>query len=208
MNDVFARLQKFRVFPILTVDDAAKAGPLADALREGGLGCAEVTFRTAAGAAVIRAMAARGDLLVGAGTVLNTDLAKQAVDAGASFMVTPGFNPDVVTWCLDHRVPVAPGIATPTDIEQALEFGLTVLKFFPAEAFGGVKTLKALSGPYGHVRFIPTGGITTANLRDYLALPSVLACAGSWIATPELIKAGESGTIARLAREAVAAARA
>ena len=193
-----------RLLPVITLERAATAAPLAEALVSGGLSVAEVTFRTAAAAESIRTMASRGDLLVGAGTVLSVDQVKQAVDAGARFMVSPGCNPKVIEYCVANEIAIHPGVATPTDIELALSFGLTTLKFFPAEALGGVGMLKALSAPYRMIRFIPTGGIHIGNLRDYLALPSVPACGGSWMVDPKLIDAGNFARIAELTREAVA----
>jgi 2-dehydro-3-deoxyphosphogluconate aldolase/(4S)-4-hydroxy-2-oxoglutarate aldolase len=207
MNPIFGRIQQQRIFAIVTIDEAAKAGPLADALVAAGLTGAEITFRTAATAEAIRTLAACKEMLVGAGTVRKVDQVKQAMDAGARFLVAPGFNADVVRYCVDHDIPIAPGIATPTEIEQALEFGLEVVKFFPAESLGGVKALRALSGPYGMMRWVPTGGISIDNLKGYLAFEKVLACGGSWIATPELIRAGRFDEIGRLARQAVEAAR-
>ena len=206
MSDVLAEIGRRRVIPVIALDSAADAAPLADALVAGGLPVAEVTFRTDAAEAAIRTMAGRGDLLVGAGTVLNADTARRAVDAGARFIVAPGFNPKTVRWCLDQGVTVIPGVATPTDIEQALDHGVTVVKFFPAEAFGGLKTLQAIAAPYGMMRFVPTGGITAENLDKYLAFPKVLACGGSWMVTKELLAAKQFDKIAELSRNAVARA--
>lgn len=148
-------------------------------------------------------MCKHAGLLVGAGTVLTVEQAKRAIGAGASFIVTPGTNPPVVQYCLEQGVPITPGVATPTDIDLARGLGIDVLKFFPAEAYGGIKTLKALSAPYGNVKFIPTGGVSPDNLRDYLALPSVLACGGSWMVERKLVNAGEFGKIKGLVAEAV-----
>ena len=203
MSDVLAEIGRRRVIPVIALEGAADAAPLADALAAGGLPVAEVTFRTDAAEAAIRTMAGRGDLLVGAGTVLNADTARRAVDAGARFVVAPGFNPKTVRWCLDHGVTIIPGVATPTDIEQALDHGLTVVKFFPAEAMGGLKTLQAIAAPYGMMRFVPTGGITAENLDKYLAFPKVVACGGSWMVTKELLAAKEFDKITQLARDAV-----
>ena len=151
-------------------------------------------------------MSTRKEMLLGGGTVLTVDQAKQAVEAGAKFIVSPGFDPTVVKYCIDNHIPVIPGISTPTDIQSALAFELKVLKFFPAESFGGLKTLQAISAPYQMVRFIPTGGINADNLKGYLDFPKVLACGGSWMVKPELIKAGKFKIISDLAREAVALA--
>jgi 2-dehydro-3-deoxyphosphogluconate aldolase/(4S)-4-hydroxy-2-oxoglutarate aldolase len=208
MNDVLNRIGDLRIVPVVAIDDAADAAALGDALAAGGLPIAEITFRTDAAEQSIRALAGRPDLLVGAGTVLNVETAKRAVDAGAKFIVSPGFNPKVVRWCVENNVPITPGTATPTDIEQALDHGLTVVKFFPAEAVGGLKTLKAVAAPYGMMRFVPTGGIGPDNLADYLAFPRVLACGGSWMVTKELIAGKQFARITQLTRDAVAKAAA
>lgn len=175
MNPCFESLKKIRIIPVVEIQDAAHAQPLAQALLEGGIPCAEITFRTKAALEALRVMAKLDGLLVGAGTVLTIDQAQGALDAGATYLVSPGFNPSVVEYCLKHEIPVIPGVATPTEIALALEYGLEVLKFFPAEAFGGLNTLKALSAPYGQVQFIPTGGIVPHNLAAYLQFPQVLA---------------------------------
>jgi 2-dehydro-3-deoxyphosphogluconate aldolase/(4S)-4-hydroxy-2-oxoglutarate aldolase len=195
------------IVPVVALHDADAACALADALCEGGLPCAEITLRTEAALDSIRALAGRDKFLLGAGTVHSVDQAKAAVDAGARFIVTPGFNPRTVSWCIENQVPVFPGIATPSDLEMALEHGLEVLKFFPAEALGGVKTLKALSGPYHTLRFIPTGGIGPGNLVEYLQLPCVLACGGSWMVKAELLASGAWDEVTRLTAEALALAR-
>ena len=203
MNPILDQFEKMRVVPVVAIEDAQDAARLADALIEGGLPCAEITFRTAAAIDAMLIMAKRGDILVGAGTVLKVDQVKAAVDVGAQFMVSPGFNPKVVGYCVENNITVTPGISTPSDIEAAMEFGLEVLKFFPAEAFGGLKTLKAMSGPYGAVKFIPTGGISPNNLVDYLQFPKTLACGGTWIAKSNLIVEGHFDQILSNAREAV-----
>ena len=192
-----------KLLPVVVLDRARSADPLAQALLAGGLPIAEVTFRTDAAEESIRLMSRHDGLLVGAGTVLTVEQAKRAVGAGAQFIVSPGTNPQVVEYCVKENIPVTPGIATPTDIELALGLGLNVLKFFPAEAYGGVKTLKALSAPYGNIRFIPTGGVSAANLHDYLALPSVLACGGSWMVDRKLVDAGKFDEIKTLVTNAV-----
>jgi 2-dehydro-3-deoxyphosphogluconate aldolase/(4S)-4-hydroxy-2-oxoglutarate aldolase len=191
------------VVPVVAIENAGDADQLADTLIQGGLPCAEITFRTAAGIDAMRLMAKRGDILVGAGTVLKIDQVKAAVDAGAQFMVSPGCNPKVVSYCVENNISITPGICTPSDIEAAVELGVEVLKFFPAEAFGGLKTLKAMSGPYGTVRFVPTGGISPANLIDYLQFPKTLACGGTWIAESGLITEGKFDQILGNAKEAV-----
>lgn len=205
MDSVFNRLKEYKLVPVVKIEDAEKALPLAQALREGGLPCMEVTFRTACAAQVIRSItSAFPDMLVGAGTVLTTGQAEEAVEAGAQFIVSPGLNPTVVRWCLEHGVPVLPGCSTPTDIETALDLGLNVVKFFPAESSGGIGKIKALSAPYSQVRFMPTGGINEKNLSAYLANPNVLACGGSWMVKEDLIRSDNFEEITRLCRRAVA----
>lgn len=205
--DLIPTLESLKIVPVVVIEDAAKSAPLGAALKAGGLPCAEITFRTAAAAAAIKAMSADRDILVGAGTVLTVDHAKAAVDAGARFLVSPGFGPKVVEWALANQVPIIPGVVTPTEIQMALEYGLKVVKFFPAGSFGGAKTLKGLAAVYGGLRFVPTGGIDAANIGDYLAITAVAACGGSWICTNELIKAGDWTRVTALTAEAVAATR-
>lgn len=207
MQDILERLGKVGLVPVVKLDRAEDAVPLAEALLAGGLPCAEITFRTAAAPAAIKAIADNcPDMLVGAGTVLTVAQAEQAVASGARFVVSPGFSASVVDWCLAHQTPVLPGVATPTDVMAALEKGLRVLKFFPAEAYGGVNTLKALSAPFGGVKYMPTGGVSAKNMADYLALPSVHAVGGSWMVEGKLISSGNFAEITRLAAEAVALA--
>ncbi len=204
MSEILDALNRIKIIPVVAIDSSENAEPLADALCAGGLPCAEITLRTDAALVAIRKLASRKDLLLGAGTVHNPDQAKAARDAGARFIVAPGFNPRTVTWCLEHELAVFPGISSPTDLEMALEHGLSVVKFFPAEAIGGIPTLKAFSAPYGGMRFIPTGGISPANVRDYLSLPYVLACGGSWMVQSKLIAEQQFQTITELAAEATA----
>ncbi|MGI9428146.1 MAG: bifunctional 4-hydroxy-2-oxoglutarate aldolase/2-dehydro-3-deoxy-phosphogluconate aldolase [Bythopirellula sp.] len=206
-TSILDQLAHHRLVPVIALQQAAQADPLASALVSGGLPVAEVTFRTAAAADSIRAMAARGDLLVGAGTVLTTAQVDEARQAGAKFIVSPGFNPKVVQHCLDSGLAIIPGVSNPTDIEMALAHGLDVVKFFPAEAFGGLKTLRAISAPYGNVRFVPTGGISPANVVDYLAIPKVLACGGSWMVKSDLFADGDFAAVEQAVREAVALVR-
>ena len=204
MNQILEQLGTYGIVPVVVLQDAAKAEPLAEALCKGGLACAEVTFRTDAAEESIRIMSEKfPEMLVGAGTVLTTEQADRAVKAGAKFIVSPGLNPEVVKWCQAHEVPVIPGIVTPTEMEQAIGLGLTMVKFFPAEAAGGVKMIKALSAPYGNVRFMPTGGISPANMEDYLSFPKVFACGGSWMVKKDLIQAGAFDRITELCRQAV-----
>lgn len=203
MNEVLEQFAKYGVVPVVVLDDAKDALPLADALLEGGLPLAEVTFRTDAAEESIRQMTKQHpEMLIGAGTVLSAEQANRAVSAGAKFIVSPGTNPEVVEFCLDNNIPVTPGVCTPSEVEAGLGFGLDVLKFFPAEQAGGVAFIKALSAPYRNVKFMPTGGIGPSNLKDYLACPAVLACGGSWMVKGQLIKDGNFAEITRLCKEA------
>jgi 2-dehydro-3-deoxyphosphogluconate aldolase/(4S)-4-hydroxy-2-oxoglutarate aldolase len=206
--NVPARLRQLGVIPVVSLDRVEYAVPLAEALLAGGLPCAEITFRTMAAEPVIRAISQSfPEILVGAGTVLNEEQVERAIAAGAKFIVSPGFSRDVVNLCRQRNLPVFPGVCTPTDVMMAIEAELTILKFFPADAFGGIKTLKALSAPFPNVEFIPTGGISAANLADYLSFGKVLACAGSWMVKSDLIAAGNFAEIKRLTEEAVAIRR-
>jgi 2-dehydro-3-deoxyphosphogluconate aldolase/(4S)-4-hydroxy-2-oxoglutarate aldolase len=189
--------------PVVVLKNASDAAPLAGALTAGGLPCAEVTFRTAAAVEAIKIMAEDPELLLGAGTVLTPQQVEQAVAAGAKYVVSPGFSPIVAAACRDLGVPLVPGVATATEIQMALDAGIDVVKFFPAETSGGVPALKALAAPFGSVRFLPTGGISTTNAGDYLRLPPVLAVGGSWMVALDLITAGRFDEISRLTREAV-----
>ena len=203
MTDVMKKLQKIGIVPVVVLDRAEDALPLAECLAEGGLPCAEVTFRTAAAEESIRRMAkAFPDMIIGAGTVLTTEQADRAIDAGATFIVSPGFNPKVTEYVLGKGVPMTPGVCTPTEIEAALQFGLDVLKFFPAEPAGGLKMIKALAAPYVNVSFMPTGGISAANVRDYLAYDRIVACGGSWMVSGKLVREGNFAEVKRLVREA------
>lgn len=204
---IVEQLGTHKLVPVIALQNVSEADPLAAALVAGGLPVAEVTFRTAAAAESIRVMAARGDLIVGAGTVLTPAQADEAREAGATFIVSPGFNPKVVQHCLDQQLPIIPGVSNPTDIEMALDLGLEVVKFFPAEAFGGLSTLKAISAPYGQVRFVPTGGISAENVASYLAFPKVVACGGSWMVKPDLYADGDFSPVEAAVREAVAAVK-
>jgi 2-dehydro-3-deoxyphosphogluconate aldolase / (4S)-4-hydroxy-2-oxoglutarate aldolase len=206
--NVPARLRQLGVIPVVSLDRVEAAVPLAEALLAGGLPCAEITFRTMAAEPAIRAISQSfPEILVGAGTVLNEEQVERAIAVGAKFIVSPGFSEAVVNLCRQRNLPVFPGVCTPTDVMMALEAELTILKFFPADAFGGLKTLKALSAPFPNVEFIPTGGISAANLEEYLSFGKVLACAGSWMVKSELIAAGNFAEIKRLTEEAVAIRR-
>lgn len=194
-----------RIVPVVVLDDAASAGPLAEALVAGGLPIAEVTLRTAAALDAIAAMAARHDLLVGAGTVLTAEQVDQAVDAGARFVVSPGTSRAVVERARQRGVAVLPGAVTATEIQAALELGIDTVKFFPAGTSGGPAAIKALAAPFGGVRFVPTGGVSATNLDDYLSIPSVLAVGGSWMVPQAAIREGDFDTVRRLTEDAVAA---
>lgn len=209
MNEILERIGKTAIVPVVLLEDAKDAKPLAQALWDGGLPCAEVTFRTEAAEEGIRIMREQfPEMLVGAGTVLTTAQADKALAAGAEFIVSPGLNPKVVQHCADKKITMIPGIATPSDVERALEFGLEAVKFFPAEAAGGLAMIKALAAPYTTVKFMPTGGINEKNLRSYLDFPRVLACGGSWMVKGELIREGKFDEIRKLARKAAELARA
>jgi 2-dehydro-3-deoxyphosphogluconate aldolase/(4S)-4-hydroxy-2-oxoglutarate aldolase len=206
MNPTIETLGSIGIVPVIKIESAKKAVPLVEALAAGGLPCAEFTFRTDAAEDSIRAVAkAYPDFLVGAGTVINRELAERAVDSGARFIVAPGFNPSVVDWCLSKGIPVMPGVNTASDIEAALERDLFILKFFPAEASGGVAMLDALAGPFQQVSFIPTGGIDLTNLGEYAKRANVHAVGGSWMVKTALIESGDWAGISALAREAVTA---
>ncbi len=205
MISVFERLSACGIVPVIEIADARRSALLGRALLAGGIGCAEITFRTDAAADAIRAMRAEcAELIVGAGTILSQAQADVAIRAGAAFLVAPGFNPDVVDHARRLRVPMLPGVCTPSEIERAMARGLTVLKFFPAEVAGGVAFLKAVAPVYPSVRFVPTGGIGPGNLAGYAALANVLACGGSWMAKRELVASGDFVAVERLAAEAIA----
>jgi 2-dehydro-3-deoxyphosphogluconate aldolase/(4S)-4-hydroxy-2-oxoglutarate aldolase len=207
--DPLTELRRLRIVPVIVIDDPHQAGPLARALLDGGLPCAEITFRTAGAAEALQRIAAEHpDVLVGAGTVLSAEQAARAREAGAKFIVSPGFNPGVVDYCRAHEVPIYPGVCTPTEIEAALERGLKVLKFFPAEPMGGLPFLQAISAPYSGVEFIPTGGIKGGHLASYLAFGKVVACGGSWMAPQAWIAAGEFERIRQEVQRAMQAVRA
>ena len=205
-NDIFDEITRFGVIPVIAIDSVDDALPLADALLEGGLPVVEITFRTDAAPDVIQRLSEeRKELLIGAGTILTPENAEKAKRLGATFAVAPGLNPAVVKKAQEVDLPFAPGFATATDIENALALGCWTLKFFPSEALGGIKMLKALSGPYGHtgVRFVPTGGVKADNLADYITTPSVVAVGGTWLATKADIAEGRWKEISKRAAEAV-----
>ncbi|MCL2608729.1 MAG: bifunctional 4-hydroxy-2-oxoglutarate aldolase/2-dehydro-3-deoxy-phosphogluconate aldolase [Treponema sp.] len=197
-------LEKIGIVPVIKIDDAEKAVPLAKALLAGDIPCAEITFRTAEAATAIRRIAAEvPEVLVGAGTVLTVGQVDEAEKAGAKFVVSPGFNRKVVEHCLGRGIPVVPGCASPSDMEAALELGLETVKFFPAEQSGGLEYLKAVAAPYPGLRFVPTGGINAGNVGRYIAFERVLACGGSWMVPPEVVASGDFRRITELAREAI-----
>jgi 2-dehydro-3-deoxyphosphogluconate aldolase/(4S)-4-hydroxy-2-oxoglutarate aldolase len=202
MNHVFTQIQALRLLPIVVIDNTEHAATLGEVLAGGELPLVEVTFRTPAAESAVRIFAKRGDLLVGAGTILTTEQADHAIDAGAKFLVAPGTNPKVVEHVLKRGIPMVPGVATPSEIELATSLGAEVLKFFPAETMGGVAALKAFAGPFPNARFIPTGGISPDLLPGYLRLSSVVACGGSWVAPRELLAAGRFDSIAALVEQA------
>jgi len=189
MSHILTSLLSRRLIPVVTLGDPAAADPLADVLTAGGLPIAEITLRTPVAIKVIERMARRTGMIIGAGTVLTTAQARQASDAGAQFMVAPGFDPAIVGFCRERQIPVLPGVSTPTEIQAALAHGVDTMKYFPAEAFGGCRTLQAVSAPYPAVRFVPTGGITADNLAGYLKLPQVAACGASWVVSRDLVAA-------------------
>ncbi|MBR2392058.1 MAG: bifunctional 4-hydroxy-2-oxoglutarate aldolase/2-dehydro-3-deoxy-phosphogluconate aldolase [Elusimicrobiaceae bacterium] len=203
--NILNEISQIGIVPVIALDDAQKAVPLAKALIEGGLPCAEITFRTQAAEESIRLISqAYPEMLVGAGTILTPDQADKAVKAGAKFLVSPGLNENVVKHCQKIGVPIIAGVATPSEVEKALSLGLSTVKFFPAEAAGGLPMIKAMSAPYTQLRFMPTGGINAKNINSYLGFKKVIACGGSWMVTKELINNGNFAEITRLTKEAVA----
>lgn len=203
-EQIVEKLRQFKVVPVIAIDDAQDILPLAKTLSENGLPVVEITFRSTAAEQAIKLVRQHyPDVFIAAGTVLTTEQVVAAQNAGADCIVTPGFNPKIVKLCQELGLPVTPGVNNPMAIEAALELGITAVKFFPAEASGGVKMLKALLGPYGNLQIMPTGGISPANIKDYLAIPNVVACGGSWFVEKSLIKAKNWDEIGRLVREVV-----
>ena len=204
MNSVAETIQNMGVVPVVVLHDAKDAAPLAKALCDGGLPCAEVTFRTDAAQESIAVMTREyPEMFVGAGTVLTVDQVDRAVRAGAKFIVSPGFDPEIVDYCLGQNIPVFPGCITPSEVAQAVKRGLKIVKFFPAEQFGGMATIKAIAAPYVGLKFMPTGGINAKNLENYLTCDEIIACGGSWMVKGDLIKAGKFDEITSLTKEAV-----
>ena len=204
MKTIAEQFYKYGVVPVVVLEEAKDALPLAKALVEGGLPCAEVTFRTEAAEESIRLMSEKyPEMLVGAGTVLTTEQVDRAAAAGAKFIVSPGFDPEIVDYCLEKKIPVFPGCITPSEVAQAVKRGLQVVKFFPAEQAGGVAMIKAMAAPYTMVKFMPTGGISAKNLKDYLSFGKILCCGGSWMVKGDMIRNGEFDKIRELTKEAV-----
>ena len=204
MNNIYTELKKKGIIPVIKLNDAKDALLLGRALIEGDLPVAEITFRTEAAEKSISIFAEEfPEILTGAGTVLTIEQVRRAVDAGAKFIVAPGFNPKVVDYCLQRDIPVVPGVNSPTQIEMALDRGLEVVKFFPAELSGGLKMIKALSAPYGDIHFIPTGGITAENLSSYIEFDKIIACGGSWMVKPDLIESENFQEISIRCKQAV-----
>lgn len=208
MEDLIKEISAAGLVPVVKLNNADDAVKLAEALRNGGLNCAEITFRTDAAEESIRLITEKyPDMLIAAGTVLTTEQADKAMAAGAEFIVSPGLNPDVVRHCTDKGYPIIPGVCTPSEVEKALSLGLKYLKFFPAEAAGGIKMIKAMAAPYTAVRFMPTGGINTDNLADYLGCKAVFACGGSWMVPSDKIGNGNFAEIEKLTADAAALLR-
>ena len=204
MFEILKQVEQIGIVPVIAISDIEKAVPLAKALLAGGLPCAEVTFRTKEGEESIRRIAAEvPQILLGAGTVLSTEQVDNAVNAGAKFIVSPGFNPKVAGYCVEKGIPIVPGCATPSEMEAAMELGLDAVKFFPAEQAGGLSYIKAVAAPYSGLRFMPTGGISPDNLGKYMGFRKIVACGGSWMVKKELIDTGDFDTITRLCVEAV-----
>lgn len=204
MNETLEKLGQYGIVPVVVLNDTKDAAPLADALCEGGLACAEVTFRTEAAAESIRIMSEKHpEMLVGAGTVLTVEQVDEAVAAGAKFIVSPGLNPKVVKYCIEKNIPITPGVVTPGEMEQAIELGLNLVKFFPAEPSGGLPMIKAVAAPYTMLKFMPTGGINPNNVKEYLKDDKIFACGGSWMVKGNLVDEGKFDEIKKLTKEAV-----
>jgi 2-dehydro-3-deoxyphosphogluconate aldolase/(4S)-4-hydroxy-2-oxoglutarate aldolase len=204
MNEILTKLSSFGIVPVIKINDLEKAVPLAKALIEGGLPLAEVTFRTEHAEESIKRISKEfPDMLVGAGTVLTIEQVDKAIAAGSKFIVSPGFNPKIVSYCIEKNITIIPGTSTPSDMEAAMEMGLKVVKFFPAEQSGGASYLKAVGGPYTNLKFVPTGGVNAKNLNEYLSMKNVAACGGTWMVKEDLIEKGDFDQITSLTKEAV-----
>lgn len=205
MNDLESKIYQIGIVPVIALDDAGDASPLSDALCEGGIPAAEVTFRTDAAVETIKTMSTRHpEMCVGAGTVLTTTQVDEAAAAGAKFIVSPGFDPEIVDYCIRKKIEVIPGTMTPSEIAQGVKRGLRILKFFPSEPIGGIKTLKSIAAPYHQMMFMPSGGINADNLSDYLTQEFIFACGGSWMVKGSMIKNREFDKIRDLSAEAAA----
>lgn len=203
--NIYDEISKIKLVPVVALDDEKDAIPLADALIDAGMPVAEITFRTSAAVGSIELISkARPEMLVGAGTITTLEQAKIAVHAGAKFLVTPGFSDEITAYAVEQDIPIFPGVCTPTEIMMTLKYNLPVVKFFPASQYGGLATIKALNGPFPALKFMPTGGISPANVKEYLAYPNIVACGGSWMVKKELISSGRFDEIRRLASEAIA----
>ena len=204
MNDILKKIAEIGILPVVVLDEEKDALDLAKALIDGGLPCAEITFRTSAAEKAIKTISeAYPEMLVGAGTVLSIEQVKKAINAGAKFIVSPGFDKEVVKYCLEHHIPVTPGVCTPSDIQKAYKLKLDIVKFFPAEASGGLKMIKAVAAPYNMMKFLPTGGINETNMEEYLKDDHILAIGGSWMVKSSLIKNGEFEKIKEMSQAAV-----
>jgi 2-dehydro-3-deoxyphosphogluconate aldolase/(4S)-4-hydroxy-2-oxoglutarate aldolase len=205
MNAILEKISEYRLVPVIKIDRVEDAVPLCRTLKEGGLPVAEITFRTdAAEESIRRVYKAYPDILLGAGTVLTVEQVKRAVDAGAAYIISPGFNRKVVEYCVQNGIAVTPGAVTPTEVQYLIEYDLEVVKFFPAEQAGGIAMIKSLAAPFPQMKFMPTGGISTKNILDYLAFKKVIACGGSWMVKDDMIAAGRFDEIRNLVSEAVA----
>ncbi len=204
MNTIEKKLEELKLVPVVKLDRVSDAVPLGEALCQGGLPIAEVTFRTDAAEDSIREMKKRfPEMCVGAGTVVNLEQAKRALDAGAEFLVSPGFSDQVTQFAVEQKLPIFPGTCTPSEIMKAMEYGLSVVKFFPAKQYGGLETMKALAAPFPSIRFMPTGGVNAGNLMEFLSFDKIIACGGSWMVKPSMIENGDFAGILRLTEEAV-----
>ena len=204
MKNILSEIEKTGIVPVVKLNDANKAIPLCNALMNGGINVAEITFRTDCAAEVIKTISENcKDMIVGAGTIININQAKQAIESGAQFIVSPGFNKDIVLYCKEQNIPVLPGCITPSEIMQAIECGLKVVKFFPAKEFGGLQTMKALSAPFPQIKFMPTGGVNLENLKDFISAKFIFACGGTYMVKENLINEENYNEITKLSKESI-----
>lgn len=204
MNNILSQIEKIGIVPVVKLESVSKAIPLCDALMNGGINVAEITFRTDCAAEVIKTISENcKDMIVGAGTIININQAKQAIESGAQFIVSPGFNKDIVLYCKEQNIPVLPGCITPSEIMQAIECGLKVVKFFPAKEFGGLQTMKALSAPFPQIKFMPTGGVNLENLKDFISAKFIFACGGTYMVKENLINEENYNEITKLSKESI-----